>query len=184
MANDEYISNNLYKMTRNDAKNNASVNTSLSRDNLSKAQLRRLSDVYNAKIDLMARMERSITRLAMLNDELENIIEKRKKSSVFLKQNLEKLQSLVEPDGGRELHEYLREVEHLRMEYFRTEAEIEPLIENLSGSTAKQNTSSEFGAMKAGNLLKIGFFGMLPVLLTILISALIVGAAVILAMKI
>lgn len=187
MAKDEYISNNLYQMTRNDAKLNASaaaVDNTVKSDGLSKAQLRRLSDVFNARMDLMERMERSITRLTMLNDEIESSIAKRRNAAELLKGNLDKLQDLTEPDGGRELHEYLREVEHLRMEFFRTEAEIEPLLENGSVKGGEGSFWEELSAMKAGHLLKLSFCGMLPLIITILISAMIVGAAVIMAMKI
>ena len=183
MAKDEYISNNLYQMARNDAKMNASSSSVIQSDNMSKAQMRRLSDVYNARLDLMGRMERSITRLAMLNDELEKAVAKRREAAGFLKENLEKLQALAEPEGGRELHEYLREVEHLRMEYFRTETEIEPLLEKSADGKA-YSFWEELSSMKAGHLLKLSFCGMLPLIITVLISALIVGAAVILAMKI
>ena len=183
MAKDEYISNNLYRMAKNDAEMNKTSAASASSD-LSKAQLRRLSDVYNARLDLMGRMERAVTKLAMLNDELENSIAKRRQAAENLQKNLEKLQSLAEPDGGRELHEYLREVEHLRMEYFRTEAEIEPLLENVSNIRSSGGVGDEIASLKASHLLKLGFCGMLPLIITMLISALIVGAAVILAMKI
>ena len=81
----EYISGNLYKMTRNNAEFKPSDNEStveqpaIVRENtVSKAQQRRLTDVYNAKLDLAARMERTLQKLIMLNDEVENIIEKRK----------------------------------------------------------------------------------------------------------
>lgn len=187
MAKDEYISSNLYQMTKNDAKFNAAsamVNNTVTSDNLSKAQLRRLSDVYNARLDLMGRMERSVTRLAMLNDELENSIARRRQAAELLKGNLEKLQALAEPDGGRELHEYMREVEHLRMEYFRIETEIEPLLENSAGNKKDGSFWEELSTMKAGHLLKLSFCGMFPLIITVLISALIVGAAVIMAMKI
>ena len=122
MDNKEYISGNLYKMTRNNAefKPQEPIQTTeqpaVVRENtVSKAQQRRLTDVYNAKLDLAARMERSLQKLIMLNDELENIIEKRKKAAEFLNEKIENLKQLNEPEGGRELHEYLRDVELLRM---------------------------------------------------------------------
>ena len=79
----EYISGNLYKMTRNNAEFKPSDNEStveqpaIVRENtVSKAQQRRLTDVYNAKLDLAARMERTLQKLIMLNDEVEDIIKK------------------------------------------------------------------------------------------------------------
>ena len=103
----DYISGNLYKMTRNNAdfnpQTNAAADVSAPSRTISSAQQRRLTDVYNAKLDLMGRMERSAKKLAMLNDELESIIEKRKKASLSLQESLEKIKNLTEPDGGREL---------------------------------------------------------------------------------
>lgn len=189
MGKNQYISNDLYKMIKDNAdltpQNTVSSDSPAAQNNtVSKAQMRRLSDVYNAKLDLMARMERSLKKISMLNDELEKIIEQRKNASRFLEENLDKLKNLVEPDGGREMHEYLREVEHLRMEYFRKEVEFEPLIENSDGKTKNASFWDEMTDMKASHLLKLSFCGMFPLLIIILISAVIVGAAVIFAMKI
>ena len=192
MEKKDYISNNLYKMTRNNAEfkphdnNSASVSAIAGEKSepVSKAQLRRLSDVYNAKLDLMARLERSLKKLSMLNDDLENIIAKRRQASDFLRSKLNELQQLTEPDGGRELHEYLREVEHLRMEYFRMETEIESLLDDKKNSTANASFWEELSEMKGSLLFKLSFCGMFPLLITILLSAVIVGAAIIFAMKI
>lgn len=187
----EYISGNLYKMTRNNAEFKPSDNEStveqpaIVRENtVSKAQQRRLTDVYNAKLDLAARMERTLQKLIMLNDEVENIIEKRKNASEFISEKIEKLKQLNEPEGGRELHEYLRDVELLRMEYFRKEAEIESLITSNNQNTKNSSCPAALSEMKAGQLIKLSFCGMFPLLLTILISAVIVAAAIIAAMKI
>ena len=187
----EYISGNLYKMTRNNAEFKPSDNEStveqpaIVRENtVSKAQQRRLTDVYNAKLDLAARMERTLQKLIMLNDEVENIIEKRKNASEFINEKIEKLKQLNEPEGGRELHEYLRDVELLRMEYFRKEAEIETLITSNNQNTKNSSYPAALSEMKAGQLIKLSFCGMFPLLLTILISAVIVAAAIIAAMKI
>ena len=115
---------------------------------------------------------------------IENIIEKRKKSAEFLNEKIENLKQLNEPEGGRELHEYLRDVELLRMEYFRKEAEIESLL-NSNGQNANNSSFwSDLNEMKSGRLMKLSFCGMFPLLLTILISAVIVAAAIISAMKI
>ncbi len=186
MGKNDYISNDLYKKMKNAA--NLELHTDISapveQNTVSKAQQRRLSDVYNAKLDLMARMERSLKKLSMYNEELEKIIAQRRDASKFLQENIDKLSSLVEPDGGRELHEYLREVEHLRMEYFRKEAEIEPLLENNNSKNKSPSFWDDLNEMKISHLLKLSFCGMFPLLITILISAVIVGAAVIFAMKI
>ena len=187
----EYISGDLYKMTRNnaefkpqDAKLTFEQSAAVRENSVSKAQQRRLTDVYNAKLDLAARMERSLQKLIMLNDELEIIIEKRKKAAEFLNEKIENLKQLNEPEGGRELHEYLRDVELLRMEYFRKEAEIESLL-NSNGQNANNSSFwSDLNEMKSGRLMKLSFCGMFPLLLTILISAVIVAAAIISAMKI
>lgn len=191
MEKKEYISGDLYKMIRSNAElkpqENAPVPTEsapVQEAPVSKAQQRRLSDVYNAKLDLAARMERSLQKLKMLNDELETVIEKRKKASEFLNEKIDLLKNLNEPEGGRALHEYLRDVEHLRMEYFRKEAEIEELL----GADDKKLGGSSFWddltEMKAGHLMKLSFCGMFPLILTVLISAVIVAAAIISAMKI
>lgn len=191
MEKKEYISGDLYKMIRSNAElkpqENAPVpaeSTPVQDAPVSKAQQRRLSDVYNAKLDLAARMERSLQKLKMLNDELETVIEKRKKASEFLNEKIDLLKNLNEPEGGRALHEYLRDVEHLRMEYFRKEAEIEELL----GADDKKLGGSSFWddltEMKAGHLMKLSFCGMFPLILTVLISAVIVAAAIISAMKI
>ncbi len=188
MGKKEYIGN-LYRLTQGgenfkteDVIFNPSENSAAPEKTLSKAQQRRLSDVYSAKLDLMGRMERSAKKLAMLNDELESIIEKRKKASLSLQESLEKIKNLTEPDGGRELHDYLREVEHMRMEYFRMEAEIEPLL----AQSSEKNTSSadDVSSLNAAKLFKIGFYGAMPLIITILTGALIVGLAVIFAMKV
>jgi hypothetical protein len=178
-------------MTRNNAEfkpqnisHSASTEKIPQENTISKAQQRRLTDVYNAKLDLAARMERSLQKLTNLNDELEALIEKRKNASAFLVQKIESLKNLTEPDGGRELHEYLREVEHLRMEYFRKEAEIEVLFDGHSSKTSGSSFWADLTDMKAGHLLKLSFCGMLPLLITILISALVIAAAIIAAMKI
>ena len=120
----------------------------------------------------------------MLNDELEKAVAKRREAAGFLKENLEKLQALAEPEGGRELHEYLRDVELLRMEYFRKEAEIESLLTSNNQNTKNSSCPAALSEMKAGQLIKLSFCGMFPLLLTILISAVIVAAAIIAAMKI
>lgn len=189
MGKNEYISNDLYNKMKNVADYNLHTTVSVPaepavQNTVSKAQERRLSDVYNAKLDLMARMERSLTKLSMFNDELEKIISQRRDASAFLQANLDKLSSLVEPDGGREMHEYLREVEHLRMEYFRKEAEIEPLLEDNSGKNKNSSFWDELTVMKISHLMKLSFCGMFPLLITMLICAMIVSAAVIAAMKI
>ena len=172
MEKKDYISNNLYKMTRNNAEfkphdnNSASVSAIAGEKSepVSKAQLRRLSDVYNAKLDLMARLERSLKKLSMLNDDLENIIAKRRQASDFLRSKLSELQQLTEPDGGRELHEYLREVEHLRMEYFRMETEIErksalnsveEYAENILGMQKLDKAQIEYLSLENGNVIEI-----------------------------
>lgn len=191
MEKKEYISGDLYKMIRSNAELKTQENAPVPAEStpvqdapVSKAQQRRLSDVYNAKLDLAARMERSLQKLKMLNDELETVIEKRKKASEFLNEKIDLLKNLNEPEGGRALHEYLRDVEHLRMEYFRKEAEIEELL----GADDKKRGGSSFWddltEMKAGHLMKLSFCGMFPLILTVLISAVIVAAAIICAMKI
>ena len=184
----DYISGNLYKMTRNNAdfnpQTNAVADVSAPSRTISSAQQRRLTDVYNAKLDLMGRMERAAKKLSMLNDELEKNIELRRKTAASIQEKLEKLENLTEPDGGRELHEYMREVEHLRMEYFRMEAEIEYLSDSNSINNTNQSFWEEFSNQKSGHLMKLSFVFLFPVLLTIIICALVVGAAVIFAMKI
>lgn len=187
----EYISGNLYKMTRNNAEFKPSdrettvEQPAIVRENtVSKAQQRRLTDVYNAKLDLAARMERTLQKLTMLNDEVESIIEKRKNASEFISGKIEMLKQLNEPEGGRELHEYLRDVELLRMEYFRKEAEIESLIISTDKNIKNSSFPADLSEMSAGQLIKLSFCGMFPLLLTILISAVIVAAAIIAAMKI
>ncbi len=192
MEKKEYISGDLYKMTRNNAEfkpqdvaEKSVISSPAAQDNsVSKAQMRRLSDVYNAKLDLAARMERSLQKLAMLNDELEQIIEKRKKASEFLNGKIAELEKLTEPDGGRELHEYLRDVEHLRMDYFRKEAEIEMLLNNNKKNSRNSSFWDDLNEMKAGHLMKLSFCGMFPLIITILTSAVIVALAIIGAMKI
>ena len=53
--------------------------------------------------------------------------------------------------------EYLREVEHLRMEYFRKEAEIEPLLEDNSGKNKNSSFWDELTVMKISHLMKLSF---------------------------
>lgn len=193
MEKKEYISGDLYKMTRNNAEfkpqevaeKSVTASAAAVQDNsVSKAQMRRLSDVYNAKLDLAARMERSLQKLTTLNDELELLIEKRKKAAEFLNGKIAELEKLTEPDGGRELHEYLRNVEHLRMDYFRKEAEIEMLLNNNGKNSRNSSFWEDLNEMKAGHLMKLSFCGMFPLIITILTSAVIVALAVISAMKI
>ncbi len=187
----DYISGNLYKMTRNNADFNsqaAAVQNITSAaepvNTMSKAQERRLSDVYNAKLDLMARMERAAGKLNSLNDELEKTVEARRRTASVIMDKLEKLKNLTEPEGGRELHEYLREVEHLRMEYFRMESEIEHLSNAACDGGAAKSFWEELSEQKSSHLMKLGLVTMFPVIIAMIIGALIVGAAVIAAMKI
>lgn len=192
MEKKEYISGDLYKMTRNNAEfkpqevaeKSVTASAAVQDNSVSKAQMRRLSDVYNAKLDLAARMERSLQKLTTLNDELELLIEKRKKAAGFLNGKIAELEKLTEPDGGRELHEYLRNVEHLRMDYFRKEAEIEMLLNNNGKNSRNSSFWKDLNEMKAGHLMKLSFCGMFPLIITILTSAVIVALAVISAMKI
>ena len=191
MEKKEYISGDLYKMTRNNAEFKpqevlypAAAAPQTTQDNtVSKAQQRRLSDVYNAKLDLSARMERSLQKLKMFNDELELLIEKRKKAADFLSEKIDLLAKLEEPESGRELHEYLRAVEHLRMEYFRKEAEIEPLLDADNHSAKRTSFLEELTNTSNGHIFKLSFCGSLPLLITILLSAGIIASAIIFAMK-
>lgn len=188
MEKKEYISGDLYKMTRNNAdfkplaaeKNKPAQ----SGNTLSAAQERRLSDVYNAKLDLMARIERTKSALTLMNEKNAAAAAKRQEVIDLLKEKSKKLEDLIEPENGRALHEYLREVEHLRMEFFRMETELESLNSDSGTAVVKRGFFAELSEMKATQLLKLSFCGLLPLILTLLTSALIIAAAILFAWKI
>ncbi len=174
----DYISNNLRKMNTNAIVVNEDEQTT---NKINNAQKRRLSDVYSAKIDLAARISRKIAQIKMqeieTNSKLINLNEIQKKIVDMAKT----LDELNEPDEGIELLKYIKEVEHLRLEFFSYEESLD-----LDMPVEKNPTITSFADMAqmgGATIFKFAFIWSLPIIITLFFAATIVATAIYLAMR-
>lgn len=183
----DYISDNLRKIKPQLQENaiagvilpdiNETKNAEVSNDDESlesgfnKAQERRLSDVYKAKLDIVARISKSLNELKRVDDDVTRRIAERHKVIEKLTLKLEQAHKLVEPETTRELLNYIREVEHLRMDFFTYEAELDSDLGEGAMALGKANSVDVKYFYKLSKLFTI--------LLAVLIVAIIIGSSVI-----
>jgi len=142
---------------------------------------RRLSDLFRAREDLSGRMAKLLAELEEDERTEEERREIRKKAVAFLKERMEQLSSTVEPEPGLALHQYIRDMEHWRLEFFQYQSALHR-SENGTSSGSLRTSFADMAEMKARTLFRFALIWSLPVLLTLLLCALVVAGAVIFAL--
>ena len=110
---------NLPVFEPNDSEKNSS------NENFSKAQENRLADVYKAKMDILGRISKGLSAVQEAEKNFTLHAEEQRKFITEWSEKLEELKKLEEPENLKDLTQYIRTVEHFRMDFFSAEARFE-----------------------------------------------------------
>ena len=140
---------------------------------------RRLSDIFRARTDLLDRMGKTLARLERDRAMQEELQKSREAAILFLISNIDELEAISDPAEVGDIRQYVRELEKLRIDFFRYEAQ----TAHFQFGAAESGGSSirDMGDLKTAEILRYAFLWSLPFLLVLLIAAAMIGGAILLS---
>lgn len=166
-------------------KNQSSVITNIDNKILKKALLERIKECNRARADMKTRLISKTSSIPEKIKTLQYESEKLKEILQKIELLLQKINQIDDIDDLKNtdtkmIAQRSRKIEAVRLEYVQIEAQMNNLFQNQSGISPESSKTYDFGKLASSvsfiQLLKIGFFIFLPLVLALILTAVIISA--------